>query len=149
MNTKVIALTVIVAILTAAIMVGCIERGTPISNSDFKNISADALDDLAYQLVNIKVAADSGEFVTAKMELAAFDTSLEQYIEDFEEMRVAENTLPCKKALISGFEETRIVGIYFGAYLENPTVDEYVRYNMQAINATNQMDIAAMLAKSL
>lgn len=148
MNKNVIAIA-IVAILAAAIMVGCVEKGTPILNSEFKNIAADALDNIAYQLEDIETAKDNGDFVTAKMELAAFDTSVKQYIMEFEEMKVVENTQPCKKAIICLFEETRVLGVYFDEYLENPTVDEYVRYNVQAINVTIQSEIAAMLSKNL
>jgi hypothetical protein len=149
MDKKVTAITVIVAILATAILVGCVEKGTPISNSDFKNISADACDNIGYQLGAIWDATDKGDVVIAKTELAAFDTSVKQYIEEFEEMEVAENTIPCKKALIATFEESQILGVYLNAFLENPTVVEYVRCTVQAINVTNQLEITAMLAKSI
>jgi hypothetical protein len=149
MNTKVIAVTTIVILLMAALTMGCVEKAAPISNSEFKNIAADALDDIAYQLEDIAAASDSGDFVTAKIELAAFDISLQQYITEFEELRVAENTRPCKKAVISIFEETQVLGGYFNDYLENPSIDAYTRYTTQAIKVLTQQEIAFMLANSL
>ena len=150
MSKKAIVILAIVAILATAMLVGCIEKDTlPISNSEFKNITADACDDIAYQLEDIEAAKDNGDFATAKIELAAFDMSVRQYITEFEEMGVTENAVPCKKAIIIAFEESRLLGVYFEGYLENPSVDEYARYNAQAINVTNQMEIAAMLARDI
>jgi hypothetical protein len=150
-NEKVIAIAAIVVILAAGMSMGCVDKEVQLqtSNAEFRNIAADAGDDIASQLGDIITAQDKGDFVTAKMRLATLDGSLVEYISIFEEMKVAENTLPCKKALISAFEETRILGVYLGAYLENPISDEYRRYNMQAINATEQIEIAAMLAERL
>jgi hypothetical protein len=130
---------------------GCVDKEVQLqtNNSAFRAIAADALHDIAYQLEDIEAAQDDGDFVMAKMELAAFDASLIEYISIFEEMEVAENTLPCKKALICVFKESQLLGDCLGAYLEDPTVDKYVRYNMQAINVTNQLEIADMLKENL
>jgi hypothetical protein len=156
------SITVIVAIFAAAILVGCLEKdvaapitnikkdvAVPITNSEFQNISADALHNIAYQFKDIERAKDEGDFVTAKTHLTFFDESVNQYITEYEEMTVLQNTLPCKKAVINVFEECKLVGVYYNTYLENPSVTAFVRYNLQARNVTNQMEIVDMLAESL
>lgn len=150
-NEKLIAIAAIVVLFVVGMSMGCVDKEVQlqINNTAFRNIAADTLDDIAYQLVDIKIAGDSGEFTRAKLELAEVDALLNRYITEFEEMNVAENTLPFKKALISTFEETRLLCVCYDAYIDNPTVDELVCYNMQAINVTNQMEIAAMLGETL
>jgi hypothetical protein len=64
-------------------------------------------------------------------------------------MEVAENTLPCKKALILTFEETRILGVYASAYLESLTIEDYLRYGVQSEKVATQAEIGLMLSKNL
>jgi hypothetical protein len=148
---SIIAISVIVAILAAGMVMGCIEKEVtiPISNEEFKNITADALYDVAQQLEDIEAAQDKGDSVTAKTILATLDASLVEYISIFEEMEVAENTLPCKKALILTFEETRILGVYASAYLESLTIEDYLRYGVQSEKVATQAEIGLMLSKNL
>jgi outer membrane murein-binding lipoprotein Lpp len=150
-NEKAIAITVIAVILAVGMLTGCVDKEVqlPIDNTAFRNIAGDACDDIAYQLEAIVTAKQAGDFVTAKMGLATLDASLKRYITEFEEMEVAENTLPCKKALILSFEETQILCVYVSAYLESLTIEEYLRYGAQSKRVMDQMEIAAMLAERL
>jgi hypothetical protein len=148
-NEKLIAISAIVAILVAVMIVGCVEKEVPISTVEFKSITADALHDIAYQLEDIETAQKDGNFVTAKIRLATLDASLVEYILLFEEMAVAENTLPCKKAVILVFKETQILGVYINAYLESLTIEDYLRYGAQSQRVADQVEIGVMLSKSL
>jgi hypothetical protein len=149
MNTKVIAVTAIAVILMGALIMGCVEKAAPISTSEFRNITADALDDIGYQLEDVAAAEARGDYATAKTELAAFDISLKQYITEFEKMAVAENAIPCKKAVIRVFKETQILGECLDDYLETPSIDTYTRYTAQARKVLTQTEIATMLAKNI
>jgi len=135
--------------LLIAVMTGCVEKQAPISNTEFRNIAGNAASNITQQYIAIVEANNRGDFVTTKTELATFDVSLTQYIREIKDMEVAENTVPCKKALISAFEACQVVGIYFDAHLENPTVDTYTQLGAQIDNMLNQMEISSMLAKTL
>lgn len=153
MEKEAIAVTIIVVFFVAFFMIGCIEKDVPVvaptDNTVFTNVLASTIGDIAHQVENIEVAKDNGDFVTAKNGLAAFDISIERYVTKFEEMNVAENTIPCKTAVKRFLEELQTLSICIDAYLENPTVDMWAQYGMQWENVMNQMEIAKMLNENI